>query len=276
MSSRSRGAPRGRESRSPLTQTRSGSREATHSTARSTARAPREGTPRWKSERCAMRRPSSSGGSPRTGAASVRRRTHPASKWPHARAAPAAPARLPTTPRAFNGVPARPSRRTDAPETAPPGRLRCRPTQELAECSDFELLDHGLHRDDVPLELQLVLLEPRRDADELRQMEDRQREVASGRLAQLRLPRAEREVAERARRDHRVGARLDRLLDRLDQLADRDLLARLDDREAAAPPLRRVGDRLAAAGLDDPLQRPRPGRNPRAAGPLRAQGLGPR
>ena len=64
-------------------------------------------------------------------------------------------------------------------------------------------------------------------------------------------------MAERARRDHRVGAGLLRLLDRLDQLAERGLLARLDDREAAALDLRRVVDRLAAAGLDDPLERGR-------------------
>src|SRR5207302_2598110 len=86
--------------------------------------------------------------------------------------------------------------------------------------------------------------------------QDRHREVAARRLAQLRLPRVERKVAERARRHDRVGARLRGLLDRLDQLAERDLLARLDDREAAALDLRRVVDRLAAAGLDDPLERP--------------------
>src|SRR5213082_4127711 len=65
-------------------------------------------------------------------------------------------------------------------------------------------------------------------------------------------------MAERARRDHRVGAGLLGLLDRLDQLAERDLLTRLNDREAAALDLRRVVDRLAAAGLDDRLERPRP------------------
>src|SRR6059058_4136547 len=65
-------------------------------------------------------------------------------------------------------------------------------------------------------------------------------------------------MAERARRDHRVGAGLLGLLDRLDQLAERDLLTRLNDREAAALDLRRVVDRLAAAGLDDPLERPWP------------------
>src|SRR5947209_15710520 len=88
-------------------------------------------------------------------------------------------------------------------------------------------------------------------------MEDRHLEVAAGCLLQLRLPGVEREMAERAGRDHRVGAGLVGLLDRLDELAERRLLARLDAREAAALDLRRVVDRLAAAGLDDPLERPR-------------------
>src|SRR6185312_4326161 len=66
----------------------------------------------------------------------------------------------------------------------------------------------------------------------------------------------EREMAERARRHERVGAGLLRLLDRLDQLAEGGLLPRGDDREAAALDLCRIVDRLAAAGLDDPLQRP--------------------
>src|SRR5258708_33986988 len=88
-------------------------------------------------------------------------------------------------------------------------------------------------------------------------MEDRHLEVAAGRLLELRLPRIEREVAERARRDDRVGPRFVGLFNRLDQLAERGLLAGLDDREAAALDLRGVGDRLAAACLDDPLERPR-------------------
>src|SRR5207248_6892546 len=74
---------------------------------------------------------------------------------------------------------------------------------------------------------------------------------------ELLLPRVEGEVAERARRHHHVGPRLHRLLDGLDQLAHRRLLARQDDREAAALDLRRVVDRLATARLDDALERPR-------------------
>src|SRR5712691_5201448 len=64
-------------------------------------------------------------------------------------------------------------------------------------------------------------------------------------------------MAERARGDDHVCTGLLRLLDRLDQLAERRLLARLDDREAAALDLRGIVDRLAAARLDDPLERPR-------------------
>src|SRR5262249_12370235 len=111
--------------------------------------------------------------------------------------------------------------------------------------------------DDVPLELQLRLLEPGRDADELREVEDRHPEVLAGRRSQLRLPRVERQVTQRTRRHHRVRSGLRRLLDRLDQLAERRLLARLDDREPAALDLRWIVDRLAAARLDDPLERPR-------------------
>src|SRR5690349_647013 len=123
-------------------------------------------------------------------------------------------------------------------------------------CSDFELLEHGLHRDDVALELQLRLLQPGGDADQLREVQDRHLEVLPSRGLQLRLPRVQREVAERARSHERIGAGLLRLLDRLDELAERRFLTRLDDREAAAFDLRGVVDRLAAACLDDPLERP--------------------
>src|SRR5205085_7570015 len=83
-------------------------------------------------------------------------------------------------------------------------------------------------------------------------------DLPTGRGLELRLPRVEREVAGRARRDHHVRPGLDRLLDGLDELAHRRLLPRLDDREPAALDLRGVVDRLAAARLDDPLERPRP------------------
>ena len=90
---------------------------------------PAEGTPRWKSERCATRSPSSSGGSPGTGRSRTRRRTQPASNAPHPSPASAA-----------------------APAAAPSSRR---------DGSGLELLEHGLHRDDVPLELELRLLDAR-------------------------------------------------------------------------------------------------------------------
>ena len=74
---RSSASPERRESRSPLIIVRSGCRSSTQSTARATATRPRDGKPRWKSDRCAIRRPSSSGGSPGSGQASVSSRTHP-------------------------------------------------------------------------------------------------------------------------------------------------------------------------------------------------------
>ena len=84
-SSSSFACPAGRESRSPVMQIRSGRRSATQSTARSTARTPRDGTPRWKSERCAIRSPSSSRGSDGSEISWLRRRTQPASNQPHVR-----------------------------------------------------------------------------------------------------------------------------------------------------------------------------------------------
>src|SRR5262245_9996374 len=95
---------------------------------------------------------------------------------------------------------------------------------------DFEPLGHARHRDDVALELQLRLLQPGGDADQLREMHDRQVVALAVRGRELLLPRVERQVAQRARGDHRVGAGFDRLLDRLDQLAESRVLAGLDDR----------------------------------------------
>src|SRR5579864_3964650 len=75
-------------------QTRSGRRSATQSTPRSTACPPRDGTPRWKSERWAIRSPSSSAGRPGTPSSSTRSRAQPASNAPHASPAAAAIAPL--------------------------------------------------------------------------------------------------------------------------------------------------------------------------------------
>src|ERR687888_832331 len=65
-------------------------------------------------------------------------------------------------------------------------------------------------------------------------------------------------MAERTRRHHRVRARVGRLLKGLQELTERDVLTRGDDRKAAALDLGRIVDRLAAAGLDDRLERPGP------------------
>src|SRR2546430_8873883 len=158
MTSRSDGSPRGRETRSPVITTSSGLRDVTHSTARSTACVPRDGSPRWKSDRCAMRNPASSEGSRASGTSSGRSLTQPASNQPQPTAAPATPP---------NKVPARDLMEIIAPETAPPKVDRCRADRFLASPSDFELLEHRRHRDDVALELQLRLLEPRGHAHQL-------------------------------------------------------------------------------------------------------------
>ena len=99
---------------------------------------------------------------------------------------------------------------------------------------DGQLLEHRVDRDDVALELELRVGQARGNPDELREVQDRHREVPARLLLQLRLPRIQGEVTQRAWRHHRVGTRLHRLLDRLDQLGERRLLAGLDDREAAA------------------------------------------
>src|SRR5215211_7690431 len=88
-------------------------------------------------------------------------------------------------------------------------------------------------------------------------MEDRHLVALSCRRLELLLPGVEREMAERARRHHCVRAGFDRLLDRLEQLSKRSLLARLDDRETAALDLRRIVHGLPTTGVDDGLERPR-------------------
>ena len=219
----SSGSPSRRETRSPVRKTSSGLRSTTQATASSAARRPRAGDTEMEIRevryadavelpRCAFEL--------------------------HLENPLAEPPRLEPPPR--EGAERDDPRRHDDPGQHRP-RLNRRPRCE--GLSDAELLDHRLDRDDVPLELELGVVEPGGDADELREVEDRHAEVAAGLLAKLRLPGIEGEVAERARRHDRVGTRLGGLLDRLDQLAERDVLARLDDREAAALDLRRVVDR---------------------------------
>src|SRR3954453_7070772 len=89
---------------------------------------------------------------------------------------------------------------------------------------DGGLLDDRPDRDDGGLELQLGVRDAGRDANQLREVEDRHLVALTRRLLELRLPGVEREVAQRAGRDHRVRPGLHGLLDRLDQLAERGLL----------------------------------------------------
>src|SRR6266550_8994962 len=110
----------------------------------------------------------------------------------------------------------------------------------------------------MTLELELGILQASGDADQLGEVEDRHLVALSRRRLELLLPSVEGEMAERARRHHRVRPRRYRLLDRLDQLSERDVLARLDDRKAATFDLRGVVDRLATASLDDRFERPWP------------------
>src|SRR4051812_17708576 len=155
---RSRASPRGWVRRSPVIATRSGERSAVQSTLRRTACRAGEGTPRWKSERCTILKPSSARGSDGRSTSRSASRTHAASSRPQ------------------------PSPRP----TAYPASL-----ESLAPTSDLELLKGRPRVDDVALELQLRLLEPGRDADELRQVQDRHVEPPPGRGLELRLPRVE-------------------------------------------------------------------------------------
>ena len=123
--------PRRRDTRSPVMHTRSGLRSITHSTASRTARRPRDGTPRWRSERCAMRSPSS---------------------WA---------ARLQAPRRARCVATSRP--RTTPRQPAPQWRRRAAGRAR----SDGELLGHRCDRDDVALELELGAVEPGGDPHEL-------------------------------------------------------------------------------------------------------------
>src|SRR5262249_45226350 len=194
-----------------------------------------------------------SDGMPSIGTSSVRRRTQPASKWPQARRAPPVAASAPAARRTIRREPRVPPRQDlflhcidaiygvtlcFAPKrrrwlcrrwlSAAMRRSRSRKVARLCANLNFQALRDRLYRDDVALELQLVVSQAGGDPEQLRQVEDRHLERTSGRLLQLQLPGVEGQVAERARRHHRVRAGVGCLLDRLQQLSEGYLLARLD------------------------------------------------
>ena len=101
---------------------------------------------------------------------------------------------------------------------------------------------------------QLLRLGAEREADQLRQVQDGEAEVAVDDLGRLRLLHVEVEVAERAGGDEAVGAGVDRVADVGAGLAQRGLAVHRDHREAAAFAGAVVLDDLAAERLDHLLQ----------------------
>ena len=101
---------------------------------------------------------------------------------------------------------------------------------------------------------ELLRLEAERQADQLRQVEDREPEVAADHLRRLRLLKVEVQVAERARRHQAVGAGVDRVADVRAGLGQRRLPVHRDHREAAALARAVVVDDLAADGVDHLLE----------------------
>ena len=92
------------------------------------------------------------------------------------------------------------------------GRPHSRPAFAIATWRLLELRQHLARRDDVAVDAQLLRVDAQRQADELRQVQDRHLEpVDLGVLGRVRLLRVEVEVAERAGRDQAVGAFLLRL-----------------------------------------------------------------
>ena len=194
-SSRRRGSPRGCETRSPVTQTRSGRRSATQSTARALAPLPREsGAPRWKSDRCPIRSPSSAAGSPSIGprarACGASRPRTSRRRHRRARARRDDDDREHSEPEVI-GATQDPLRGTGADRRAA-GTAQASASAGLLESTlQRELLEHRLHRDDVPLEAELGVRQARGDADQLGEVQDRHLEVLARLLLELRLPRVE-------------------------------------------------------------------------------------
>ena len=136
------------------------------------------------------------------------------------------------------------ARRPQAPASAAPAQ-RPRGAQPLLD---------PLGRGDVLAHAELLRLEAEREADELRQVQDREAEVAVDDLGRLGLLHVEVEVAERAGGDQAVGAGVERVADVGAGLPQRGLAVHRDDREAAALAGAVVLDDLAAERLDHLLE----------------------
>ena len=106
----------------------------------------------------------------------------------------------------------------------------------------------------MALHPELLRREAEGEADELREVQDGEAEVAVDDLGGLGLLHVEVQVAERARGDEAVGLGVERVADVGAGLAQRDLAGHRDDREAAALAGAVVLDDLAAERLDQPVQ----------------------
>src|SRR6185437_15400961 len=84
-------------------------------------------------------------------------------------------------------APARSTQGPPAPDFAPPSEIDAVPPESLRSALDLDLLERGPRVDDVPLELQLRLLDAGGDADELSEVEDGHLELPAGRGLELRL-----------------------------------------------------------------------------------------
>ena len=144
----------------------------------------------------------------------------------------------------------------DTQREARPQTLRTRPPR-LSDGSGrnrSEPLFDPLGRGDVLAHAQLLRLGAERQADQLRQVQDGEAEVAVDDLGRLGLLHVEVEVAERAGGDQAVGAGVERVADVGAGLAQRGLAVHRDHREAAALAGAVVLDDLAAERLDHLLQ----------------------
>ena len=139
-------------------------------------------------------------------------------------------------------------------EGGKPSEPRAHRTRQAvaATASSLRSMPPGPHH--VLVHAELLGLEAEREADQLRQVQHRQAEVAVDDLGRVGLLKVEVQVAERARRDERVGVRVDRVADVPAGLLQRRLAVHRDDREAAALARALVVDRLAAERLDHLLE----------------------